>query len=322
MNLSVFNPILNDKTLDEALAYLSSHGVMSVELGCGGFPGTVHADAKVLIADDKKLNELKATFDKYNMSICALSTHCNPVHPNIEVANQAREDFNNTCQLASKLGIKTIVTFSGCPGDSDTSQHPNWVTCSWPDDFAKVLEYQWNEKLIPYWREACDYAKSCGVERIALEMHPGFCVYNPDTLLRLRNAVSNMIGANFDPSHLIWQGINPADAIRYLGDCIYHFHAKDTKIDVRNNSVNGVLDTKSYTDEINRSWVFRTVGYGMEESKWREIISMLAKVNYKYAISIEHEDSLMSANEGLEKAIAFLQNIMIKEGKPDSISWA
>lgn len=322
MELSVFNPILADRSLDDALLFLANKGVKSLELGCGGFPGTAHADAQVLVNDKDKLDKLKNTFDKYEFSICALSTHSNPVHPNKEIAQKARDDFNNTCLLAEKLNVETVITFSGCPGDCDNSMHPNWVTCPWPEDFLDILEYQWNEKLIPYWQEASALAKAHGVKRIALEMHPGFCVYNPETLLKLRTAVGDIIGANFDPSHLIWQGIDPTIAIKTLDKAIYHFHAKDTKIDKYNTSINGVLDTKHYAKETKRSWIFRTVGYGTSTELWKEMMSTLNMIGYPYAISIEHEDSLMSVEEGLGKAIAFMQDIMIKEKKPSSISWA
>ena len=173
-----------------------------------------------------------------------------------------RQDYQNAVLLAEKLGVKRIVGFSGCPGGSPQDRTPNWVTCAWPDDYQKILDYQWEQVLIPYWREAASFAAAHGVEKIALEMHPGFCVYNPETLLRLRTAVGPLIGANFDPSHLFWQGVDPVAAIRYLGDAIYFFHAKDTRLDALNGGVNGVLDTKRFTRERERSWLFRTVGYG------------------------------------------------------------
>lgn len=139
-----------------------------------------------------------------------------PVHPNKETAAAYHQVFVDTCKLAQKLGVETVVTFSGCPGDSETSQRPNWVTCAWPNDYTETLDWQWNQVLIPYWKEAAEIAKSYGVKKIAFEMHPGFCVYNPATLLRLRAAVGDIIGANFDPSQLIWQGMDPVMALREL----------------------------------------------------------------------------------------------------------
>lgn len=224
-------------------------------------------------------------------------------------------------QLAEKLGVEVINTFSGCPGGSPQDQTPNWVTCPWPPDFLDILDYQWNDVLIPYWEKTAKFAQDHGVTKIALEMHPGFCVYNPETLLKLRNAVGETIGANFDPSHLIWQGINPVAAIRALGPAIFHFHAKDTKIDPINCGVNGVLDTKHYSDEIHRSWIFRTIGYGNDVQYWKDIVSNLRLVGYDYVMSIEHEDSLMSPNEGLRKAVALLQEVLISESI-GAIWWA
>ena len=153
-------------------------------------------------------------------------------------------------------------------------------------------------------------------------MHPGFCVYNPETLLRLRAAVGDVIGANFDPSHLIWQGMDPVAAIRELAGAIYHVHAKDTKIDQYNTAKNGVLDTKHYGDELHRAWVFRTVGYGNGETYWRDLVSNLRLVGYDRVLSIEHEDSLMSIDEGLRKAVTFLKPIVIEEAKPTTMAWA
>ena len=191
----------------------------------------------------------------------------------------------------------------------------------WPDDYQKILEYQWEQVLIPYWRGAAAFAAAHGGEKIALEMHPGFCVYNPETLLRLRKAVGPLIGANFDPSHLFWQGIDPAAAIRALGEAIYFFHAKDTKVDELNTAVNGVLDTKHYGDEIHRSWIFRSVGYGHAHQVWKDMMSNLRMVGYDGCISIEHEDSLMSKNEGLVKACDVLKRAITFEDKMTEARW-
>lgn len=313
MKLGVFTTLLSNKSLDEALAYFKSKGIEMVEIGCGGYPGNAHANPEVLLNDEKAFEEFKATLDKYGLEISALSCHGNPVHPNKEIAAEFDKVIHDTILLAEKLGIHQINTFSGCPGDWEGAKYPNWVTCPWPNEFGDILEYQWNDVLIPYWKKTVAFAKEHGVDKIALELHPGFCVYNTDSLLKLREAVGPEIGANFDPSHLIWQGIEPVAAIRKLGDAIFHFHAKDTKIDKYNTAVNGVLDTKPYGDEINRSWIFRSVGYGNDASYWKDIISNLRLVGYDYAISIEHEDSLMSQDEGLTKAVEMLKGVLITQ---------
>jgi len=313
MTLSVFAVLLQDRSFEEACKYLASQGVQAVEIGCGGFPGKAHCDAKDFLAHPEKIDAMLETLKKYNLKIAALSTHGNAVHPDKEIARQFHEDFENAVLLAEKMGVDTVVTFSGCPGGSKEDKTPNWVTCPWPDDFTEILKYQWDEVLIPYWKKEVEFVRAHGIKKIAFEMHPGFCVYNPETLMKLRNAVGPEIGANFDPSHLFWQGIDPVAAIRYLGDAIFYFHAKDTKIDKLNTDVNGVLDTKHYGDEINRSWIFRSVGYGHDEQTWKDIMSALRMVGYDGMISIEHEDSLMSVPEGLGKAIDMLKRVMMFE---------
>ena len=322
MKLSVLANLYGSLSLEDALAKLHDMGIDTVEIGSGGYPGKAHCDPAKLLASEEALAEFKATFRKYDMSICALSTHGNPVHPNKELAKSYDDDFRATVLLAEKLGIDTVITFSGCPGDCENSKYPNWVTCAWPEDYLEIANYQWNDVLIPYWKEATAFAKSHGVTKIALEMHPGFCVYNPATLLRLREAVGDVIGANFDPSHLVWQGIDPVAAIRKLAGAIYHVHAKDTKVDPYNTAADGVLDYKHYSDELHRSWVFRSVGYGNNMQYWRDLISNLRLVGYDKVLSIEHEDSLMSIDEGLTKAIEFTRKAMICEPKPTTMSWA
>lgn len=321
MKLGVFTVLLSGKSLRDALGYLSEAGVQAVEIGTGGYPGKAHANPDELLSDKVKLDEFKSLVEGHGMTISALSCHGNPVHPQKEIAQSFHNDFEKTVKLAEKLGVERVVTFSGCPGDSNDSNYPNWVTCPWPPDFINILEYQWNDVLLPYWDKTAKFAENHGVNKICFEMHPGFSVYNPETLLKLRNAVGNSIGANFDPSHLFWQGIDPVLAIRELKGAIYHFHAKDTKIDAYNTAKNGVLDTKHYGNEIERSWVFRTVGYGHDYQVWKDIVSALRMTGYDYVLSIEHEDSLMSVNEGLKKAIAFLKQVITFE-ETGAMWWA
>jgi sugar phosphate isomerase/epimerase len=320
MKLGVMTVLLSDMLVEDAFKYLNSLGVQMVEIGCGGYPGDSHLKPEVLLNNPDEVVKFKNLLEKYNLQISALSVHGNPVHPNKEIATNYHNEFIEACKLAQVLNVDTVNTFSGCPGDSETSKLPNWVTCSWPNEYSEILKYQWDDVLIPYWKETVKIAAEYGVTKIALEMHPGFCVYNPSSLLKLRNAVGDAIGTNFDPSHLFWQGIKPAEAIKALKGAIYHFHAKDTKIDVVNTNINGVLDTSDYTNILERSWVFRTVGYGSDYAVWKEIMSALAATGYDGAISIEHEDGLMSVKEGLEKAVAFLKEVIIFD-KPGASWW-
>ncbi|NLM39354.1 MAG: sugar phosphate isomerase/epimerase [Firmicutes bacterium] len=320
MKIGVFAVLYGGLPLREMLKKVKSFGLSTVEIGCGGFPGKAHCDPEVLLNDEAKLKEFKQAFEDEGVMISALSVHGNALHPNKEIAKAFHDDWRNAVRLAEKLGIDTICTFSGCPGDSENSKYPNWVTCSWPNDFIDILEWQWNEKVIPYWTEEAKFANDHGVTKIAFEMHPGFVVYNVDTLLKLRKAVGPSIGANFDPSHLVWQGVDPVAAIRALGkeNAIFHVHAKDTHVDPYNTAVNGVLDTKPYDRLPERSWLFRSVGYGNDYKYWKDIVSELRIAGYDYVLSIEHEDALASIDEGFGKAVSFLKEVILDEPMPEA----
>ena len=195
MKLGVLSASLASKPVEEMLSYLSDLGVEAVELGTGGYTNDAHTKPEELLADKAKLAEYKKLFPKYNIEISALSVHGNAVSPDKDFAKLSHEKFETTCKLANELGVETVITFSGCPGGSPEDKMPNWVTCPWPEDFLKVLDYQWNDVLIPYWQKTSEIAKSYGINKIAFEMHPGFCVYNPETMLKIRAAVGECLGA-------------------------------------------------------------------------------------------------------------------------------
>ena len=320
MKVGVLTVLFSQQPLEQALDYVVQAGCQAIELGSGNYPGNAHCNPDKLLGDDAACKALLKAVSSRNLEISALSCHGNPLHPDKKIAREHHDTWRKTVQLARKLGVNRVINFSGCPGDGPTAAKPNWVTCPWPTDFSDIVEWQWKECVIPYWKEEGNFAKQHGV-KICFEMHPGFVVYNTETLLKLRDAVGDVIGANFDPSHLFWQGMDPVACIRKLGDAIYHFHAKDCRIDIPNTSVNGVLDTKSYGDEINRSWIFRTLGYGHDFSVWKDIVSTLRLVGYDDVLSIEHEDSLMSVNEGFQKAVSFLKEVLLFE-KPGEMWWA
>ena len=239
--------------------------------------------------------------------------------PDPELASEHDKAHDVAVRLAPKLGTDVVINFSGCPGGSPEDRAPNWVTCAWPPEYEKSLEYQWNEVLVPYWSAKNNDAANEGV-KIAFEAHPGFCVYNTETILKLRERCGEQLGANVDPSHFFWQGIDPVEATRVLGDagCIFHVHGKDTGVDPHNTRINGGLDAKSYGDVGKRSWIFRTCGYGHGDEFWKPFISMLKMKGYDGVISIEHEDCLMSVQEGFEKAVAYLERVIIKEKAGDA----
>jgi len=320
MKIGVFSAILSNLPLDQALAHVAGLGCETVELGTGAYPGDAHCKPAELLSSKARRKEFLETVAASGLEISSLSCHGNPLHPDPSIARAHHKVFEQTLRLASEIGVGVVTTFSGCPGDHAGAKFPNWVTCPWPPDFLEILDWQWNKVAIPYWKKQAAAARALGV-RIAFEAHPGFLVYNPETLLRMRAACGPEIGANFDPSHFFWQGIDPVKAVRALEGAIHHVHAKDTGLYPVNADVNGYLDTKHYGDEKNRAWIFRTVGYGHGADFWCDFVSTLRLCGYDGTLSMEHEDSLMSPAEGLRKGVEFLQSVVIRESKGD-VTWA
>jgi sugar phosphate isomerase/epimerase len=323
VKLGVFTVLYRDRPFEEALDRFAEMGLEAVEIGTGNYPGDAHCKPDELLADGSKARAFRKAVEDRGMIISGLSQHGNPLHPDPDFRARDRAVWDKTVRLAELLEVPVVMAFSGCPGDHEGAKYPNWVTCPWPEDFLKILDWQWNEVAIPYWTEATTVARSHGISKIGFEMHPGFLAYNPETLLRLRVAVGPEIGANLDPSHLFWQGVDAVEAIKVLGaaDALFHVHAKDTYIDEGNVRRNGILDTKHYGEIRDRAWTFRTVGYGMGEKVWRDIVSALRAVDYDYVVSIEHEDLLLSIEEGLRRGIDVLSAIIPREPKTE-IWWA
>jgi len=326
MKLGALSAAWSDKPLTEVLDFFQKSGLQAIEIGSGNYPGNAHCDLVELNASATKSNAFLEAIKSRGLELSALSCHGNPLHPNKEVAAEFHKTWRDTVHLGRDLGVECINTFSGLPGGGPDDRVPNWITAPWPEDHSKALEYQWHVAR-KYWTEEAEILQRCGMYA-CIEMHPNFLVYNPETLIKLRRVVGangDRICANFDPSHLWWQGIDPCAALRHLGEekdpVIRHFHAKDSLVYDWNARVNGVLDTKHYGDEINRSWIFRTVGYGHGADAWKDIISTLRMIGYDGVLSIEHEDSLMSSNEGFQKAIAFLKECLIFE-QTGEMTWA
>lgn len=313
MRLGVFSVIFQDLPFEAMLEKVRGVGLDCVEIGTGAYPGNHHCDLETLVGDSRRAEEYRRKIDSAGLTVSALSCQGNPLHPNEAIAKAYHATFENTVLLAEKLGVTVINLISGCPGDSPHAKYPNWCNFAWPPDYRELLAWQWNEIAIPYWKRAAAHAKAHGISRLAIEMHPGFLVHNPETALKLRDAVGETIGVNFDPSHLFWLGIDIPTAIRKLGAAIFHVHAKDCAIHRSNTAENGCFDGKPYEEVARRSWTFRTVGWGHGLETWRDIASALREVGYDYALSIEHEDPLMQPEEGLRDAITFLNQVLIRE---------
>ncbi|WP_277541197.1 sugar phosphate isomerase/epimerase family protein [Haloarcula laminariae] len=320
MDIGVLTVPLGDQSLDDALSYLAGIGVDTVEIGCGGYPGSDHLDRGELLDDDDAQAEFRDLLDEYGLGVSALATHNNPLHPDEERAATADTELREAITLADQLDVNTVTCFSGLPAGGPNDEVPNWITAPWPQEHADAHEYQW-EVATEYWSDLADHAADHGVD-VAIEMHPNMLIYEPHGMLELRDATNEYVGANFDPSHLYWQGIDVTAAIRLLGEhgAIHHFHAKDTKVYEDRAREKGVLDTTPYTREPDRSWLFRSIGYGHDESHWKDVVSTLRMVGYDGALSIEHEDSLTSAREGLEKAVDVLDRAVFRT-QPGDVYW-
>jgi sugar phosphate isomerase/epimerase len=292
VKIGLFLALFHDRPLEEALDAARAAGCEAVEVATAGPHGR------------RDVADLAAS---RGLEISALSCHGNPLHPDGSVAARADRDFREAVRLAAEIGVGTVITFAGCPGESEHSRRPSWVTCSWPDDYPETLEWQWRERVVPYWLEAAGFAAGQGV-RVAIEPHPGFVVYNTATLLRLREAAGTAIGANFDPSHLFWQQIDPLASARALRGAIFHVHAKDTGFDDRRLALDGVLETRIEPEK--RAWVFRSVGDGHPVEFWRDLAVALRDAGYDGALSIEHEDPYRSREDGLARAVATLRDAL------------
>jgi sugar phosphate isomerase/epimerase len=310
--IGVFDPAFPDLSLDQLVDKYQELGVEAAEIGTGGYPNNKHCPLDDLLADPAKMRAWNKKFADHNIVVATLSCHGNPVHPDKTIAERDDQTFRKTVQLAERLGVKTIVGFSGCPGANPTDKNPNWIAYRWPPEYAEAQDWQWKERVIPYWKEAVRYAREHGIRRIALEMHPNFCVYNPLTLLKLRDAVGEEIGANNDLSHLFWQGCNPVEVIHMLGQqgAIYHAHMKDTVLFPDRVARYGVLnfifekqDLKTASD------AFRAVGYGHGASSWKDIMRAYMDVGYDGIFSVENEDPLLSGEVGVERALYVLKNV-------------
>ena len=310
--IGVFDPAFPNLSTDEMIDKLAGWGVEAVEIGTGGYPNSTHCPVKDLLEDPAKARAWKKKFEDRNIQVAALSCHGNPVSPDPKTAERDSETFRRTVLLAERLGVSVIVGFSGCPGGSPTDTMPNWVTYRWPPEYGKMLDWQWKEKVIPFWMQAAKFAREHGIHKIALEMHPNFVVYNPKTLLRLREAVGEEIGANCDLSHLFWQQCDAVEVIRMLGKqgAIYHAHMKDTTFYKHNVDRFGVLNFAFEKSDLSQaSETFRAVGYGHSAGTWKEIMRAYMEVGYQGIFSVENEDPILSGEVGVERALYVLKNV-------------
>jgi sugar phosphate isomerase/epimerase len=310
--IGVFDPVYDTLSLDQMLDKVTALGLEAMEIGTGGYPGSNHCPIDELLADPAKAKAWVKKFEDRGLRVATLSCHGNPIHPDAKHAARDAETFRKTVLLAERIGVKVIVGFSGCPGGSPTDTQPNWITYRWPEEYDQMLQWQWKEKVVPYWKEAAKFAREHGIHRLGFEMHPNFVVYNPRTLIRLREAVGEEIGANCDLSHLFWQGCDPVEVIHFLGKqgMLFHAHMKDTVLYPDNVARYGVLNFVFEKEDLPMaSDAFRAVGYGHSASTWKAILQAYMDINYEGILSIENEDPILSGEVGVERAAYVLKNV-------------
>lgn len=319
MKLGVYTAVLHDQPLPEALRTIRSLGLDGAEINAGGFLPSPHLPVDDLLGGRLDPGEYLAAFAAAGVALTGLNVNGNPLHADPEVGPEDAEDLRRAIRVAALLGVRRVVTMSGLPAAHAGGRWPAWHVNTWDSGYLDSLDYQWDSVAVPFWREIDALARDHDVE-VAIEMHPQNLVFNPPTLRRLVEKVgATHVGAEMDPSHLFWQGIDPVAAIEYLGDLVLHAAAKDTRINPA-CAVVGVLDdrfTRVPADEnptglggrhvVNRwpadsSWDFVAVGRGHDVEFWSRFLAALHHVDPDMAVNIEHEDTELGQLEGLRMA--------------------
>ena len=308
MQIGMITDSVAGASFDAMLGLAARLGIERLEFGCGNWSSAPHIDLDGLLETAAARREFRSRLADHAIAISALNCSGNPVHPG-EQGRRHDEVTRKTIRLAALLEVDRVVMMSGCPG-APGDAHANWITTEWPPEVREILRWQWNDVLVPYWRDLVAYSANHGVRRLCLELHGFQNVYSVGTLFRLRDAVGEVVGANLDPSHLMWMGADPLAAARALGDAIYYVHAKDTRIDPDIAGRNGVIDTTPASEVASRAWSYITLGRGHDEAWWRAFIAALAAAGYDGVLSIEHEDPAMSAEEGVERSVALLRRVL------------
>ncbi|MDB6182254.1 sugar phosphate isomerase/epimerase family protein [Paracoccus fistulariae] len=306
MKIGFVSDSLGSLSFGELLDQAVRLGVDGVEVNTCGWSTGPHFDMAAMKSDAGARRAFAKEFEARGLEIIALNANGNPTHP---TEPQQGEGLRDTIRIAGEMGLKTVCTMSGLPAGRPGDEMPNWVVSSWPPETRSILDYQWNEVLIPFWTDIAALAKDCGVERIALELHGNQCVYNVPTLLRLREAIGPVIGANLDPSHLFWMGADPLMAADALAGAIYHVHAKDTMLNTPVQATTSLLENGGLTDIPARAWSYITLGFGHDETWWRQFCYRLRMGGYDGWLSIEHEDMILNSLEGLERSVELLRRV-------------
>lgn len=325
MKLGAYTACLHDKPLPEALAVLHELGLDSAEVGSGGFLPAPHLPVAQLRASAAARDDYLGLFAAAGITLTALNCNGNPLHPDAQVRDKHGQDVLDAIELGALLGVRRVVTMSGLPAAEASGTLPAWSVLPWDSAYLDARDYQWDEVALPYWRDVQARAADADV-KVCIEMHPHNVVYNPATMLRLATEIdATHVGAEMDPSHLMWQQIDPIAAVEHLGGLVYNAAAKDIRMNDAAR-VNGVLDDRfgrvaqddpaavslggRYT--LSRwpeqsSWDFVAVGRGHDTAWWGRFLAALEAVDPDMAVNIEHEDQELDQLEGLRSAAETLR---------------
>jgi sugar phosphate isomerase/epimerase len=301
-------------SLADALDLVADCGLTGVELATGAWSTAPHVDVRRLLDSAEEREALLAQLEERGLTLTALNCSGNPLHPG---SSGPEHDAvaRQTLKLAGLLDVDRVVMMSGLPGGPG-DVNPNWITVSWPPETTQIVEWQWRERVLPYWTELLDYATNVGNARICLELHAQQAVFNVPTLLRLHDELGGGVAANLDPSHLLWMGADPIAAAEALGPLVGHVHAKDARVEPRQAALTGRQEALPPDRVRERSWNYTTLGYGQGVDFWRTFFLTLTRIGYDGAVNIEHEDYSMGREEGVRKAAELLRATAILS-RPD-----
>jgi sugar phosphate isomerase/epimerase len=315
MQIGLITDSVGHLPFNEALGLAQKLQLTSVEIATGNWSEAPHIDLARVVASDAARDELAGNVADHGLKISALNANGNQLHP--VTGAQHDKVLRDTIDLASQLGVPTVVCMSGLPAARNDSV-PNWITSSWPPENVEVVAYQWDEVAIPYWKELAALARDRGV-RLAVEACFNQLVYNPSTMLRLVESVGeDVVGANLDPSHLMGMGADIPTVISTLGESIFHVHAKDTRLNNAVTARDGLLTAHPMEKANIRAWNYVTLGLGQPsgETFWADFVYSLRSVGYDGTMNIEHEDVLVNSVEGVTRAAEMLKRVALLEA-PD-----
>ncbi len=303
-----------DLPLEELCRKAKAFGYDGLELACWGD----HFEVDKALADDSYCARKRELLEKHELQLFAISNHLvgQAVLDRIDtrhkailpeyvwgdgdpdgVNERAVEEMKNTARAARKLQVDIVNGFTGSSIWGLIYDFPP-VPREMIDAGYQLLADRWNPIL--------DVFEECGV-KFALEVHPteiAFDIYSAERALEALNHREEF-GFNFDPSHLIWQGVDPVEFIRYFPERIYHVHMKDASTTL--NGRTGILSSHLAFGDPRRGWDFRSVGRG--GVRFEEIIRALNSVGYRGPLSVEWEDCGMDRDHGAEEAAQFCKNV-------------